>query len=186
MNTEIPDQWANLYSCPNSTTNLFTCGTAGWATSVCEGNVGHYSWQSGNVSVAQVMASSSSLLSSSTITASGTSTTESTSTTSRSTSNSSPTSSLPITAQESSSSPSAVALGTGLGAGLGVPLLITVCLVYFWIRSRQRALSSAETKIDIATQDMYMRPTAQKVDIVGPNQIRELEGSTRAELYGSF
>ncbi|KAL2815649.1 hypothetical protein BDW59DRAFT_166716 [Aspergillus cavernicola] len=50
---EVSNQWANLYACPNSSNQVFTCGTGGWADSVCSRNLGMYTWTSGHVALAR-------------------------------------------------------------------------------------------------------------------------------------
>ncbi|KAI9930625.1 hypothetical protein ASPWEDRAFT_67954 [Aspergillus wentii DTO 134E9] len=113
--SEVPGGWANLYPCPNNTNQVFTCGEPGWASEVCEKNIGTYSWVSGYVSYAYLPTSTAT-------------------TGTAATSTSSPTSvdavqTTPVDATscpDTSSSNSSVAIGAGLGVGLGVPLLLSL------------------------------------------------------------
>ncbi|KAJ5094236.1 hypothetical protein N7456_010097 [Penicillium angulare] len=135
---EITDSWANLYPCPSNNNEVFTCGTSGWSSGVCEAQLGNYTWVSANVTEAQVgvtISSSNSTSSNSSVTTT--------------------TSFVTVTSTHSgsgSSSNGSVALGAGLGAGLGVPLVIASAgLVWlYWrmrrqIQSLQQRLGAAET-----------------------------------------
>ncbi|KAI9039777.1 uncharacterized protein KD926_009120 [Aspergillus affinis] len=122
---EIPDGWANLYACPNSTNQVFTCGKPGWAADVCKADLGRYAWVDAYFSVAGVSKSTA------TATSSTPSNTDSTRT-------SDPHVTSPTTA--SSSNQSTVALGAGLGVGLGIPLLlVSTGMLAFWVRMRRRS-----------------------------------------------
>ncbi|KAF9885873.1 Serine/threonine-protein kinase [Aspergillus nanangensis] len=124
---QIPFQWANLYSCPNSSTNVITCGTAGWATDVCNDNVGEWKWESANVSVAQVAVSSE------------------TSSVSQF-----PTSTI-------STNSASTTLGAGLGAGLGVPLLVVSgYLIYFCVRMRRQVHTMEQQGKCLSEQSSYV------------------------------
>lgn len=127
---EVQDSHANLYPCPDNTNEVFTCGSSGWASEVCEKNLDQISWpQGGYVSYAMVNETGSAA---------------------RQSSNPSrPTVTETVTATEtaaSSQNNQSVALGAGLGVGLGVPLLlVSGALVGFWVRARRQIQKMQES-----------------------------------------
>ncbi|PWY68430.1 hypothetical protein BO70DRAFT_382782 [Aspergillus heteromorphus CBS 117.55] len=184
---EIPDQWANLFSCPNSSTNVFTCGYAGWATDVCDTNLGTWLWDSGNVTVGQNGMA-------------GLSTTTTTITTNCSANGSTTTETVMgyttggnnLTAFQSESARSSkgispVALGTALGAGLGVPLLVvSAFLVYFCVRMRRRLHAAGIEGHENPRRVPYRQHSVAEIATQAHNMATELDGfrPSRAELYG--
>ncbi|RHZ57391.1 uncharacterized protein CDV56_103946 [Aspergillus thermomutatus] len=186
----IPDHWANLYSCPNSSTNVFTCGYAGWATDVCSANLGQWQWVSGEVEVAKNGNSSSASASASTgpeiIT---TTSSVSSAGTARGTNTGdiiTTTGSATATARKDSSdtSLSATTLGAGLGVGLGVPLLVVSGLLIFFIRMRRRAPAPPVNEKVYPGAVYYPGPV--EIATQRHNMAMELEGARedRPELYG--
>ncbi|RAL01273.1 uncharacterized protein BO80DRAFT_424838 [Aspergillus ibericus CBS 121593] len=190
--TEIPDQWANLFSCPNSTTNVFTCGTAGWATDVCDQNVGTWQWDSGNVTIGQNGLTSLSTTTTTTTTTNSSSTTTNTTTgvsVSSGSNNLTTSSGIPTetTSSSSSSKISALALGAGLGAGLGVPLLIlSAFMVYFCVRVRRRLRAAGLEGHENPRRVPYRQQGVVEIATQSHNMATELDGfrPCRAELYG--
>lgn len=204
----IPDHWANLYSCPNSSTNVFTCGYAGWATDVCSANLGQWLWVSGDVEVAKngntspsASASASTVLDIVTTTSSGsglstgtprgTITGEIVTTTESATATASGTGTETSSPRPSDTSISAVTLGAGLGVGLGVPLLVVSGLLIFFMRMRRRApAASAPPVSEKVYPGAVYDPGAAEIATQRHNMVTELEGSgrnlpDRPELYGS-
>ncbi|PYI11516.1 hypothetical protein BO78DRAFT_425990 [Aspergillus sclerotiicarbonarius CBS 121057] len=183
--TEIPDQWANLFSCPNSTTNVFTCGYAGWATDVCDQNIGTWQWDSGNVTIGQNGLTSLSTTNSSTTT--NTTTSVSSASGSSNLTISSGITTGTMSSSSSSSKISAVALGAGLGAGLGVPLLIlSAFLVYFCVRVRRRLRAAGLEGHENPRRVPYRHQSVVEIATQSHNMATELDGFRpyRAELYG--
>ncbi|KAH2033586.1 hypothetical protein KXV45_003097 [Aspergillus fumigatus] len=204
----IPDHWANLYSCPNSSTNVFTCGYAGWATDVCSAKLGQWLWVSGDVEVAKngntspsASASASTVLDIVTTTSSGsglstgtprgTITGEIVTTTESATATASGTGTETSSPRPSDTSISAVTLGAGLGVGLGVPLLVVSGLLIFFMRMRRRAPAAPAPPV---SEKVYpgavYDPGAAEIATQRHNMVTELEGSgrnlpDRPELYGS-
>ena len=120
---EVQDSHANLYPCPNNTNEVFTCGSSGWASEVCEKDLEQIPWpQGGYVSYAMVNETGSAAKQSS--------------------NPSRPTVTETVTATETAAASKdnqSVALGAGLGVGLGVPLLlVSAALVGFWVRARRQ------------------------------------------------
>ncbi|KAF7184049.1 hypothetical protein CNMCM7691_004608 [Aspergillus felis] len=200
----IPDHWANLYSCPNSSTNVFTCGYAGWATDVCSANLGQWQWVSGDVEVAKngngslsASASASMVQDIVTTTSSGSgsstgpprgtitgniiTTIGSATATATGTGTSTP-------KDSADTAISATTLGAGLGVGLGVPLLVVSGLLIFFIRMRRRAPAAQTPPVN---EKVYpgagYYPGPAEIATQRHNMATELEGSThgRPELYGS-
>jgi hypothetical protein len=133
---EISDGWANLYACPNSSNQVFTCGDSGWASETCAEDLGTYLWVHASVAVAQlgnpVSTTASTAPTTITVTVTGTGGARTETVTERG-----PACTETITAE---SSGTAVELGAGLGVGLGVPLLlVSVALGWFYLRARRQA-----------------------------------------------
>ncbi|PYH96618.1 hypothetical protein BO71DRAFT_167268 [Aspergillus ellipticus CBS 707.79] len=179
---EIPDHWANLFSCPNSSTNVFTCGHAGWATAVCDTTLGTWEWDSGNVTVGQDG------MISTTDVATNCSANGSTVVTETSGVGSGNLTALQSGSPERSSSGiSAVALGTGLGAGLGVPLLVVSSfLVYFCVRMRRRLYAAGTEGHENPRRVPYRQHDVVEIATQPHNMATKLDGfkPRRAELYG--
>ncbi|GIJ86862.1 hypothetical protein Asppvi_005760 [Aspergillus pseudoviridinutans] len=122
ISLEVDYQWANLYACPNNTNQAFTCGTSGWASSVCDAKLGLYTWVDEIVSLAQNGISTSSSSSSSSAVATLSSPSQSTTTTT-----------TPFSSANSAASANAtgnlqpdknvLTLRLGLGIAFGVPLV---------------------------------------------------------------
>ncbi|KAL4894701.1 hypothetical protein BDV59DRAFT_174833 [Aspergillus ambiguus] len=141
---EIADQWANLYPCPSNNNEVFTCGTSGWSSAVCEAQLGNYTWVSGNVTVAQLGVASSSTTSSSATTSSATSFQPTESSTSTSTAS-------------CSASSATMKTGLGVGLGLGVPLLLALAgFVWLYVHT-QRKIQSLQQKL-IEQRAVYQGP----------------------------
>ncbi|RHZ63553.1 hypothetical protein CDV55_104941 [Aspergillus turcosus] len=200
----IPDHWANLYSCPNSSTNVFTCGYAGWATDVCSANLGQWKWVSGDVEVAKNGDASSSASASASASASmvqdiitttssasstgtprGTYTGDIITTTGSATATATGTGTGTNTPKSSDGSISATTLGAGLGVGLGVPLLVVSGLLIFFMRMRRRAPAPAPPVNEKVYPAVYY-PGPAEIATQRHNMAMELEGSRedRSELYG--
>ncbi|GIJ92165.1 hypothetical protein Asppvi_011141 [Aspergillus pseudoviridinutans] len=200
----IPDHWANLYSCPNSSTNVFTCGYAGWATDVCSANLGQWKWVSGDVEVAKngngsvsasasasmvqdIVTTTSSVSGSSTGTPRGTITGDIITTTGSATATASTGTGTSTPKDSSDNSISAMTLGAGLGVGLGVPLLVVSGLLIFFIRMRRRAPAAPAPPVNekVYPGAVYY-PGPAEIATQRHNMATELEGSTngRPELYG--
>ncbi|GFF72957.1 hypothetical protein IFM60648_03816 [Aspergillus lentulus] len=204
LNKAIPDHWANLYSCPNSSTNVFTCGYAGWATDVCSANLGQWLWVSGDVEVAKngnpspsasastvqdIITTTSSVSGSSTGTPRGTIKGDIVTTTGSATATATGTGTETSTPKSTDTSISAMTLGAGLGVGLGVPLLVVSGLLIFFIRMRRRTPAAPAPRGN-------EKPYPGAAYYTGPaeiatqrhNMATELEGSRhlpdRPELYG--
>ncbi|GIC86256.1 uncharacterized protein Aud_002624 [Aspergillus udagawae] len=139
---EVDYQWANLYACPNNTNQVFTCGTSGWASSVCDAKLGLYTWVDGNVSLAQ-NGISTTFSSSSSSSAVGTLASPSQSTTTTTTPFSSGDSVASATATgNSQQDKNVLTLGLGLGIALGVPLLaISAAFLWLWFRTRRQSVN---------------------------------------------
>ncbi|KAJ5301744.1 hypothetical protein N7508_006607 [Penicillium antarcticum] len=126
---EIDGGWANLYPCPTNNNEVFTCGGSGWSSSVCDAQLGNFTWVESNVTVAQLgIPTSSSAVSSATATSS---TSQSTDTSTSQTSSTVLTSGSP----EECESPLGAELGIGLG--IGAPLAIAA-VTMFWLYMRTR------------------------------------------------
>ncbi|GFF23683.1 hypothetical protein IFM46972_00756 [Aspergillus udagawae] len=200
----IPDHWANLYSCPNSSTNVFTCGYAGWATDVCSANLGQWQWVSGDVEVAKngngslspsasvsmvrdIVTTTSSVSGSSTGTPRGTITGDIITTTGSTTATASTGTETSTPKDSADSSISAMTLGAGLGVGLGVPLLVVSGLLIFFIRMRRRAPAAPAPPVNekVYPGAVYYTDPAE-IATQRHNMATELEGSRhdRPELYG--
>ncbi|GFF77379.1 hypothetical protein IFM53868_02075 [Aspergillus udagawae] len=200
----IPDHWANLYSCPNSSTNVFTCGYAGWATDVCSANLGQWQWVSGDVEVAKngngrlspsasvsmvrdIVTTTSSVSGSSTGTPRGTITGDIITTTGSTTATASTGTGTSTPKDSADSSISAMTLGAGLGVGLGVPLLVVSGLLIFFIRMRRRAPAAPAPPVNekVYPGAVYYAGPAE-IATQRHNMATELEGSRhdRPELYG--
>ncbi|PKX95104.1 uncharacterized protein P174DRAFT_458694 [Aspergillus novofumigatus IBT 16806] len=203
----IPDHWANLYSCPNSSTNVFTCGYAGWATDVCSANLGQWLWVSGNVEVAKngnpspsasastvldIITTTSSVSGSSTGTPRGTITKDIVTTTGSesATATGTGTGTETGTPKSTDTSISAMTLGAGLGVGLGVPLVVVSGLLIFCIRMRRRAPAAPAPPVNekVYPGAVYY-PGPAEIATQRHNMATELEGSRhvlpdRPELYG--
>ncbi|EAW16459.1 uncharacterized protein NFIA_058090 [Aspergillus fischeri NRRL 181] len=201
----IPDHWANLYSCPNSSTNVFTCGYAGWATDVCSANLGQWQWVSGDVEVAKngnpspsasgsastqldIITTTSSVSGVSTGTPRGTITGDIVTTTGSATATATGTG---TNTPKSDASISAMTLGAGLGVGLGVPLLVVSGLLIFFIRMRRRAPAPPAPPVsEKPYPGAVYYPGPAEIATQRHNMATELEGSRhdlpdRPELYGS-
>ncbi|KAJ5767220.1 uncharacterized protein N7511_004836 [Penicillium nucicola] len=133
---EIDHGWANLYPCPTNENEVFTCGAAGWASAVCEAQLGNYTWVDSNVTVAQLGISTSSSTASQSTATTATSSSASAST-DTSTAVSSSSTALALDSSEKCDSPLGAELGIGLGVGL--PLLIAcVTILWFYLRTRRQ------------------------------------------------
>ncbi|KAF7168674.1 hypothetical protein CNMCM5623_001614 [Aspergillus felis] len=204
LDAAIPDHWANLYSCPNSSTNVFTCGYAGWATDVCNANLGQWKWVSGDVEVAKngngslsasasasmvqdIVTTTSSVSGSPTGTPRGTITGDIITTIGSATATASTGTGTSTPKDSSDTSISATTLGAGLGVGLGVPLLVVSGLLVFFIRMRRRAPAAPAPPVNekVYPGAVYY-PGPAEIATQRHNMATELEGSThgRPELYG--
>ncbi|KAE8151523.1 hypothetical protein BDV25DRAFT_91385 [Aspergillus avenaceus] len=167
--TEIDNGWANLYPCPNNTNQVFTCGAPGWASSVCEADLGTVTWPSGDVSYAKV--------SNSTTTSS---TASSTSTTTGATGTPSVRESPTDAAESNKSSDNSVALGAGLGVGLGVPLvLMSLFLFILWRRSKKQVAQTYATPAPVMVEPKgsYGHTMTVGSELEGSQPpVRELQG----------
>ncbi|KAL3448213.1 hypothetical protein BJX65DRAFT_68937 [Aspergillus insuetus] len=141
INAEIADQWAHPYPCPISNNEVFTRGTSGWSSNVCEQDLGNYTWVSGNVMVAQLGVSSSSTTSSSAPSTSATSSEDSSAPSPLPTESSMPTSTASCAAL-SAGNDTTMKTELGVGLGLGVPLLLALaCLAWFYLHTQQKIQS---------------------------------------------
>ncbi|KAF7128385.1 hypothetical protein CNMCM5793_003115 [Aspergillus hiratsukae] len=201
----IPDHWANLYSCPNSSTNVFACGYAGWATDVCAANLGQWKWVSGDVEVAKngdstsasasmvqdIITTTSSVSGEATGTPRGTITGDIITTTTTGSATTTPSAgtgtgtATNTPADSADTSISATTLGAGLGVGLGVPLLVVSGLLIFFMRMRRRAPAPAPPVNEKVYPPVYY-PGPAEIATQRHNMAMELEGSRedRPELYG--
>lgn len=180
---EVANQWANLYPCPNNTNQVFTCGTSGWVSSVCNANLGQYTWQDGNVTVPQIASSlSPSASSSASMTVSATSEYSIAPT-------NSPSSAVAATAlgatSATQSSNSQIALGAGLGVGLDVPLLISAAVLsLFYVRTQRQIQAMKERTAGLRLADQVFMHGATAPYRSSEKIREELAGSSvgRSEL----
>lgn len=170
---EITDGWANLYPCPSNNNEVFTCGTPGWASHVCDEQLGNYTWVRSNVTVAQLAVSSSS---SASATATGTS--------SRSTETTTLTASCTASTEADNAT---MKTGVGVGVGLGVPLLLAAAaFIWFYLHTR-RQIQSLQQKLNeqgtmqLGPRGQYARLPPQELD-TGKQTWPEIQSNYRSEL----
>ena len=161
---EVQDSHANLYPCPNNTNEVFTCGSSGWASEVCEKDLDQIPWpQGGYVSYAMVNETGSAAKQSS--------------------SSARPTVTETVTetaAAGASKNNQTVALGAGLGVGLGVPLLlVSAALIGFWARARRQIQGLQES-----LQQKEVLLASKGASVMGPHELGQ-EGPGRQELDGT-
>ncbi|KAI9370241.1 hypothetical protein BJX61DRAFT_516147 [Aspergillus egyptiacus] len=175
---EVADAWANLYPCPSNDNQVFTCGTSGWASHVCEQQLGSYTWVSGNVTVAQVGGDPSSTVSSP-------STTATPPPSSQATENSNSTSPASCTASPAGNN-ATLQTGLGAGLGLGIPLLLALAgLLWFYLHTRRHIQSlqqqlSEQRAVYPGTQG-HSYPPPQELD-AGKQNMSGVQSNYPSEL----
>lgn len=171
---EVTDGWANLYPCPSNDNEVFTCGTSGWASHVCEQQLGNYTWVGSNVTVAQLGVTTSSTASSSTTTSASSGSTETTIVTSSCTAS-------------AVGNDATMKTGLGVGLGLGIPLLLAAAgMLWFYMNTRRRIQSlqrrlNEQGAVHLAPRGQHARLPLQELD-TGKQNWPEIQSTHRSEL----
>lgn len=131
---EVDDAWANLYPCPSNNNEVFTCGSSGWASAVCEAQLGNYTWVNSTVTVAQLGVASSSVATLSPSPSNDTTTTKSSST------------ALTSSSPAECNTPLKAELGIGLG--LGVPLLLAAVAMFWFYMQKRRQIQVLQQRLN--------------------------------------
>ncbi|OKP12849.1 hypothetical protein PENSUB_1581 [Penicillium subrubescens] len=171
---EITNGWANLYPCPSNNNEVFTCGTAGWASHVCDEQLGNYTWVRSNVTVAQLGVSSS-LSASATATGTSSKTMETTTLTAS------------CTASAEADNNATMKTGVGVGVGLGVPLLLAAAGFIWYYMHTRRQIQSLQQRLNeqgamqLGPRGQYARLPPQELDS-GKQTWPEIQSTHRSEL----